>query len=92
MTANTVIEIPIRVGQIVYTVHDPWNADCHIEPYIVSNISITQNKKGIWTKKFRAVWYPDGKVRQWSHDFDFDAIGCLVFFDKDKAERELLHA
>ena len=86
------IKLPVKVGQVVYMNKHPWNDKPEIEPFQITSISITCNKKGTWTKKFRAVWYPDGKVRPWSHDFDFDAIGCLVFFDKNKAERELLHA
>ena len=83
--STNVIELPIKVGQIIYTDHEPWRKEVHIDPYIVTSISISQNKKGIWTKTFRASWYPDSSTRSWSHDLAFDDLGNKAFFTKEAA-------
>jgi hypothetical protein len=86
-----IIEIPIKVGQVVYMDKYPWQDEKEIEPFQITSISITCNKKGIWTKKFRANWVLDGRVRDWSHDPAFDDIGKTVFFTKEEAESVLLN-
>jgi hypothetical protein len=86
------IEIPIKIGQVVYMDKYPWADEIEIEPFQITSISITCNKKGIWTKKFRANWLIDGRVTSWSHDPYFDDIGKTVFFTKEEAERILLNS
>lgn len=85
------IEIPVKVGQVIYMDKYPWTDEVEIEPFQITSISITCNKKGIWTKKFRANWLFNGGVRSWSHDPSFEDIGKTVFFTKEEAERELLN-
>jgi hypothetical protein len=85
------IEIPVKIGQVVYMDNYPWQDSIEIEPFQITSISITCNKKGIWTKKFRANWLFDGGVRSWSHDPTFDEIGKTVFFTREEAERVLLN-
>jgi hypothetical protein len=86
-----IIEIPVSVGQVVYMDKYPWADEAEIEPFQITSISITCNKKGIWTKKFRANWLVDSRVASWSHDPSFDDIGKTVFFTKEEAERVLLN-
>lgn len=83
------IVLPIKVGQIVYMKKEPWFADTIIAPFQVTNISITQNKKGNWTKKFRSAWLLDGRATTLYHDMSFEDIGKTVFFSKEDAERLL---
>lgn len=90
LTEHDVIELPIKVGQIVYMRHKPWFDDILIEPYQVTSISITQNKKGIWTKKFRANWVYNGRVTTDSHNPAFEDIGKTAFFSREEAEAVLL--
>lgn len=89
--AAWIIEAPVKVGQVVYMNKSPWCKEVEIEPFQITSISMTCNKKGIWTKKFRANWLLDGSVRSWSHDPAFDDIGKTVFFTKEDAERVLLN-
>jgi hypothetical protein len=85
------IDIPVKIGQVVYMNNYTGQDSIKIEPFQITSISITCNKKGIWTKKFRANWLFDGSVRSWSHDPTFDEIGKTVFFTREEAERVLLN-
>lgn len=84
------LEIPVKVRQTIYLQHEPWRDEVLIEPYEVTSILISQNKKGIWTKKFRANWLYNGRVTTISQDIEFDEIGESAFFAKEDAERLLL--
>lgn len=86
-----IINAPVKVGQVVYMNKSPWRKEVEIEPFQITSISITCNKKGIWTKKFRANWLIEDRVASWSHDPSFDDIGKTVFFTKEEAERVLLN-
>ena len=90
LTEHDVIALPIKVGQIVYMRHRPWLDEILIEPYQVTSISVTQNKKGIWTKKFRVNWVYNGRVTTDSHNPAFEDIGKTVFFSREAAEATLL--
>jgi hypothetical protein len=85
-----VIALPVKVGQVIYMRHQPWLKEIIIEPYQVTSISITCNKKGVWTKKFRANWIYNGRVTTDSHDPAFDDIDKTVFFSREAAEAVLL--
>lgn len=85
------IKLLVKVGQVVYMNKHPWNDKPEIEPFQITSISITCNKKGTWTKKFRANWLVDDRVSSWSHDPSFEDIGKTVFFTKEEAERVLLN-
>jgi hypothetical protein len=87
-----IINAPVKVGQVVYMDKSPWCKEVEIEPFQITSISITCNKKGTWTKKFRANWLVDGRVASWSHDPSFGDIGKTVFFTKEEAERILLNS
>lgn len=80
------VEVPCKIGQVVYMQYRDWDIEMNIQPFQITSIMISQNKKGIWTKKFRASWAPDGKTRDLSHNVPFDDIGKTVFFTREEAE------
>ena len=83
------VERPLNVGDVVWAYLRPWNKDDGIVPYQITNFTITQNKKGVWTKKYRAMWLVDGKTRSWDIDFAFDEIGKKVFLTEEEARKKL---
>ena len=86
------VAIPVSVGDIVFVVPDEWEKKywgCVVGEYSVTNILVSQNKKGKWTKKFRVCEMKDGKTRDRQKDFAFDDIGKVAFFNKEDAERVL---
>lgn len=91
LLANGVILPPCKVGDIVYTAHWHWGTYIKgdIMPYQITNITITQNKKGVWTKKYRAMEVQNGKTIDWQVNFEFDAIGKTVFLTREEAEKAL---
>ena len=48
----------------------------------VTNLTVTQNKKGIWTKKFRAMRLENGKTTALALEFGLDDIGNIVFLEE----------
>lgn len=87
------IFLPLSIGdpvyktdkyEIVYTPNEnpTWKRvlQPHIEELFVTNLMISQNKKGEWTKKYRAC---NGRIRC---DFSFDDIGREVFTTEYDAE------
>ncbi len=89
LLANGVIVPPCKVGQTVYSYLHRWKKEDGIAPYQITNITITQNKKGTWVKKYRAMQVVDGKTIDWQFNFDFDDIGKTVFLTKQEAEKAL---
>jgi hypothetical protein len=91
MTANYVT-LPCNVGDIVYAPHWYWGKYDEpvngIVPYQITNISISQNKKGVWTKKYRAMEIRNGKTVDWQLNFAFDDIGKTVFLTLEEAEEK----
>ena len=85
------ITLPLNVGDVVWTYLRSWRKEDGIAPYQITNLTITQNKKGVWTKKYRAMWVVDGKTRDWSHDFSFDEIGKTTFLSCEEAEAVLIN-
>lgn len=83
------VVLPVHVQQIVYADLRPWETTLNVQPFMVTCITVTQNKKGEWTKKFRANWFKDEKAAYEAHDFWFDEIGNRVFFTKEEAEAVL---
>lgn len=83
------IILPCKIGDVVWALKARWRKEDGVVPYQITNLTITQNKKGVWTKKYRAMWIVDGKTRDWSVDFAFDEIGTEVFFTKEEAELKL---
>lgn len=86
-----IVELPCKVGDIVYAPHWHWGTYIKgdIMPYQITNITITQNKKGVWIKKYRAMEVQNGKTIDWQLNFEFDAIGKTVFLDRATAEAKL---
>lgn len=75
------ITIPCPVGTVVYLKRKySWQGDTDYIPYKITNLTITQNKKGVWTKKYRAMRLIDGKTVDDGVNFNFDDIGGTVFY------------
>lgn len=90
LIANGVVALPIDVGDMVYANRKNWaTGEYEVSPYQVTNITITKNKKGIWTKKYRAMWFIGGKTVDAQINFSFADIGKKVFLTREEAEREL---
>lgn len=83
------IKLPCKIGNIVY--HDNPYSTIHtgIQPYEITNVMINQNKKGEWTKKYRAMLLINGKTVDHQINFAFNDIGKTVFLTKAEAEKEL---
>lgn len=73
------IKLPCKVGDVVY--HEKPYTSIHtgIQAYQITNIMISQNKKGEWTKKYRAMLLLNGKIIDSQINFSFDDIGKTVF-------------
>lgn len=86
--AADVIDLPLKVGQTVWyvpPVRFTWVEHRTYECQVVS-LTITQNKKGKWTKKFRCSVVENGKTTYDTHDWSFDEIGNVIFLTRDDAE------
>ena len=83
------LKLPCKVGDVVY--HEKKYATIHtgIQSYQITNIMISQNKKGEWTKKYRAMFLLNGKIVDSQLNFSFDEIGKTVFLTKEEAEAKL---
>lgn len=86
LLANGVIVPPCKVGDTVFA-KQKW--DEFVTEYQVTNFFISQNKKGEWAKKYRAMKFFDGKTSAWRLDFSFDEIGKTVFLSREEAEEAL---
>ena len=89
LVANGVIVPPCKVGDTVYSYLHRWREEDGISPYQITNITITQNKKGEWTKKYRAMQLIEGKTIDWQLNFSFDDLGKTVFLTREDAEQAL---
>lgn len=90
LLANGVIVPPCKVGDVVYSSGYDWQkAKDVIVPYQITNITITQNKKCVWTKKYRAMRILNGKTIDCQLNFEFDTIGKTIFLTREEAEEEL---
>lgn len=87
---GTLIELPCKVGDTVYAPHWHCGEWDKIVPYQITNITVTQNKKLEWTKKYRAMELVEGKTIDWQLNFAFDEVGKKVFLTKAEAEAMLL--
>lgn len=83
------VERPCNVGDVVWAYLRAWKKEDGIVPYQITNLTITQSKRGAWTKKYRAMWLVDGKTRDRSIDFAFDEIGERVFLTEEEAKEKL---
>lgn len=83
------LRLPCKVGDTVWyeDKNSTWLIGVH--PYQITNVMISQNKKGEWTKKYRAMRIYNGKTVDWQINFSFDDIGTIVFLTKEEAEQKL---
>lgn len=89
--SENVIDLPCKVGDIVYAPHwqgIPMKND-YIAAYQITNITITQNKKLEWTKKYRAMEIKKGKTIDWQLNFSFDELGEGIFLTRQEAEMKV---
>ena len=89
LLASGMIVPPCKVGDAVYSYFHRWIEEDGIFPYQITNITITQNKKGEWTKKYRAMRLIEGKTIDWQLNFSFDDLGKTVFLTREDAEKAL---
>ncbi len=89
LLANGVVVLPCKVGDFVWAKAFWWRDFADIIVYQITNISITQNKKGEWTKRYRAMRFKDGKTFDMQLNFSFDDIGKTVFLTRELAEKAL---
>ena len=89
LLAHGVIVPPCKVGDIVYAKGWWWRDGDDVATYQITNITITQNKKGEWTKKYRAMRFLNGKTIDYPLNFSFEEIGKTVFLTKEEAEKAL---
>lgn len=81
------VELPCKIGQVVYHQLERWRDEINIQPFQVTSMSISQNKKGEWKKSFRISWLDGDKTRDPCYDHSFDDIGKTVFFTREEAEK-----
>jgi hypothetical protein len=86
---GVLVELPCKVGDMVHAKAYWWVDGTYIADYQITNITITQNKKGEWTRKYRAMRFFDGKTWDRQLNFSFDEIGKTVFLTRDAAEKAL---
>ena len=82
-----VIFLPLKVGDIVYINAQYWtrekNAKENLIPFQITSYSISCNKNGIRTMKYRANLLSNGKTTRSTVDFGFDEIGETIFRAED---------
>ena len=83
------IETPLKLGDIVYTYNEYWSECTDVQPFQITNVMISQNKKGVWIKKYRAMLLLNGDTTNEQINFNFDEIGKTIFVTKEQAEKAL---
>jgi hypothetical protein len=83
------LKLPCKVGDVVYHENPYSTIYVGIQAYQITNIMISQNKKGEWTKKYRAMRLHNGKTVDHQLNFAFEDIGETVFITKAEAEKKL---
>ena len=81
--------LPCKIGDIVFHKNEYSTWRTGIESYQITNIMISQNKKGKWTKKYRAMMLLNGKIIDVQLNFSFNDLGKTVFFTQEEAEAAL---
>lgn len=89
LMSKNVVVLPCMVGDTVYSLLYWWDKDSGIVPYQITNLTMTQNKKGEWTKKYRAMQLKKGKTIDWQLNFDFNMLGKTVFLSRAEAKAKL---
>lgn len=83
------LSLPCKVGDIVFYKDEYSTWRTGIESYQITNIMISQNKKGEWTKKYRAMMLLNGKIIDVQLNFSFNDLCKTVFLTKEEAESAL---
>lgn len=79
-----------KVNTVVYVILYNWESyKDYIAKYQITSITITQNKKGVWTKKYRAMKMVNGKTINSQINFGFHEINEDVFLTYEEAEKAL---
>ena len=86
---SRLVVLPCKVGDTVWAYRTSWWPEDGIVPYQITNITVTRNKRGVWTKKYRAMLLCNEKTCDWALDFSFDDLGKTVFLTLEEAERAL---
>lgn len=84
-----VVVLPCKVGDIVFKNNSGWATYLGTQPFEITNIMISQNKSGDWTKKYRAMMLLHGKTIDAQINFLFEDLGFDVFTNEAEAERAL---
>lgn len=79
---KTIIELPCSVGDTVWARSWCYGEAGNWKPWIITNLTCTLNKKGKWTKKFRAMKLVNGQASVPSLEFGIDDIGQVVFLEE----------
>jgi len=83
---DLIIQLPCKIGDMVYAKRHSYDEHSPIVPYQITNLSITQNKKGVWTKKYTAMLFAHGKTWDKPLYFSFDDIGKTVFLEHKRKD------
>jgi hypothetical protein len=86
------IELPLKVGDVVYGYLPSYHredGEDEIAPFLITNLTITQNKKRRWTKKYGSWLLRNGKTCPVGYDFSFEDIGKKYFLTRYEAEEAL---
>lgn len=83
---NGVIVPPCKIGDKIWF-KSKWQS-C-IEPYEITNLMLSQNKKGEWTRKYTAYLLRSEKTIDVAIRFAFDDIGKHLFLTREAAEAAL---
>lgn len=83
---NGVIVLPCKIGDTVWF-KSKWQS-C-IEPYEITNLMLSQNKKGEWTRKYTAYLLQSEKTMDVAIRFTFDDVGKTVSLTREAAEEAL---
>ena len=79
---KTIIELPCSVGDTVWARSWCYGEAGKYKPWVITNLTCTLNKKGMWTKKFRAMKLVNGQASVPSLEFSIDDIGQIVFLEE----------
>ena len=79
---RTIIELPCSVGDTVWARSWCYGEAGNWKPWVVTNLTVTVNKKCNWTKKFRAMKLVNGQASVPSLEFSIDDIGNTVLLEE----------
>ena len=79
---KTVIELPCTVGDTVWARSWCYGEAGNWKPWVITNLTVTVGKTGIWSRRFRAMKLVNGQTSVPSLEFSIDDIGQLVFLEE----------